>query len=252
MVTPSFSLTELATDYAQTRDASAREKVVEAAQPYVKSIAGYLFERFWKRVEFDDMVSDGNIGLLEAVDRYNPALAKFETYMHKRVEGSIYDGLRRRDFLKRSARIALKKMKVFVEKFKGENLVNPEKEDFRKAWVEAGYSPKMFEDFYFGVFLRRQEEGVTGQLGENNEQSFDGNFAERDIDFRDLFDKDLSELPDAHRAIFRAYILDDTTVEKAAGMVGLTGSRATQLKKYYFGPSGFFRRAKEQFGASVV
>lgn len=63
--------------------------------PMVKKIAGGLFvQRFFDGVPFEEYVQFGFEGLLQAFERYDPALgAKFETYAQHRIKGAIISGL---------------------------------------------------------------------------------------------------------------------------------------------------------------
>jgi RNA polymerase sigma factor for flagellar operon FliA len=63
-------------------------------------------------VEFDDLVSYGTFGLLDAIEKYNPAKeVKFKTYAMTRVRGAIFDELRTIDWIPRSIRQKAKRLK---------------------------------------------------------------------------------------------------------------------------------------------
>ncbi len=58
-----------------------------------------------RELDYDDLLSYGNMGLLDAIDRYNPALGyAFQTYAASRIRGAILDELRRFDWISRTGR----------------------------------------------------------------------------------------------------------------------------------------------------
>ncbi len=73
----------------------SRRELAEKYTPYVRSIAGKIKKTLSKDIEFDDLVSYGMVGLMEAADRFDAKYgANFMTFAYYRVRGAIYDGLR--------------------------------------------------------------------------------------------------------------------------------------------------------------
>lgn len=86
-------------------------KEAEAYMPFVRRIAGRMARRLPQSVELDDLMAAGTIGLMEALDRFDPQGGRsFETYAEFRVKGAILDELRRNDPLNRSTRTAQTRM----------------------------------------------------------------------------------------------------------------------------------------------
>ena len=62
-------------------------------------------------MDYEDVLSDGTIGLIEAVERFDPSTGvKFGAYAINRIRGSIIDQLRKADRLPRSARQNMRKV----------------------------------------------------------------------------------------------------------------------------------------------
>ena len=73
----------------------SRTELADKYTPYVRSIAGKIKKTLSKDIEFDDLVSYGMLGLMEAADRFDVKYgANFMTFAYYRVRGAIYDGLR--------------------------------------------------------------------------------------------------------------------------------------------------------------
>jgi RNA polymerase sigma factor for flagellar operon FliA len=84
-------------------DKTAREPLILAYMPLVKSIARRLREGLPASVEYDDLVSYGTFGLIEAIDKFEPERGfKFETFAVSRIRGGAIDGLRSMEWTPRN------------------------------------------------------------------------------------------------------------------------------------------------------
>ncbi len=91
--------------YTETRDEGVRERLVENYLPLVFDIAERMSKRLPDHLDVQDLISFGNIGLLDAVRRFDPAEGvKFSTFCNLRISGSIMDELRRIDWPSRQVR----------------------------------------------------------------------------------------------------------------------------------------------------
>ncbi|MEZ4569664.1 MAG: sigma-70 family RNA polymerase sigma factor [Thermomicrobiales bacterium] len=84
---------------------SLREDIVVQYAPLVRYVIGRLALRLPTGMDHEDLLGYGTIGLIEAVDRFDPTRGvKFETYAIQRIRGSIIDQLRRMDPVTRGIR----------------------------------------------------------------------------------------------------------------------------------------------------
>lgn len=80
-----------------------RDELVERYRPYVYSIAKQVSNTFPVRIDFEELVGYGMIGLLEAAERYDPRRkVSFVTFSYYRIKGAIFDGLRQMGILTRT------------------------------------------------------------------------------------------------------------------------------------------------------
>ncbi|MDC0714701.1 sigma-70 family RNA polymerase sigma factor [Stigmatella sp. ncwal1] len=78
-----------------------KKAILEKYGPYVRSLAATVRKQFNAQLELDELVSYGQIGLLEAADRFDPKVgANFLTFAHYRIKGAIFDGLRKMGILR--------------------------------------------------------------------------------------------------------------------------------------------------------
>jgi RNA polymerase sigma factor FliA len=82
-------------EFGTTRDPQLRQGLVRRYLEMTHRIAASLFaKRIHNTVSFDDYLQYGRVGLLEAIDRYDPAReASFETFAGYRIRGAILNGL---------------------------------------------------------------------------------------------------------------------------------------------------------------
>ncbi len=79
----------------------SRQEVLTKYGPYVRSLAAQVRKQFNSTLEMDELVSYGQVGLLEAAERFDPKVgANFLTFAHYRIKGAIFDGLRKMGVLK--------------------------------------------------------------------------------------------------------------------------------------------------------
>ncbi|NVI98963.1 sigma-70 family RNA polymerase sigma factor [Myxococcus sp. AM009] len=80
-----------------------RQVILEKYGPYVRSLAATVRKQFNAQLELDELLAYGQIGLLEAAERFDPKVgANFLTFAHYRIKGAIFDGLRKMGVLRGS------------------------------------------------------------------------------------------------------------------------------------------------------
>src|SRR6187401_2234336 len=92
-------------EFKRTGDRGLRDRLILTYAPLVKYVAGRLGSGPPAHVEEGDLVSYGLLGLIGAIERFDPDRdIKFETYAIARIKGSIIDELRSMDWVPRSVR----------------------------------------------------------------------------------------------------------------------------------------------------
>lgn len=92
-------------DYRSTVDPKVKDEIILEYAPLVKYIAQKIASRLPPNIELDDMISCGVIGLMDAIEKFDPTRDnKFKTYAEFRIRGAILDELRSQDWVPRSVR----------------------------------------------------------------------------------------------------------------------------------------------------
>lgn len=107
--------------YCANRTPQLREQIIIEYAPLVKLVAGRLSMYLGYNVEYEDLVSYGIFGLIDAIDKFDAAKnVKFETYASLRIRGAILDQIRKMDWIPRSVRNKQKKMDAACAKIEAE------------------------------------------------------------------------------------------------------------------------------------
>ena len=89
----------------KTLDPAERERLLTENLPEVRYIARRIYDRLPPQVQFDDLVHAGILGLIDAVDKFNPAKnVQLRSYARFRIRGAILDSLRQLDWSPRNLR----------------------------------------------------------------------------------------------------------------------------------------------------
>ena len=96
---------KLLEEYAKTKSPETREQLILEYAPLVKVVAGRLSMYLGYNVEYEDLVSYGIFGLIDAIDKFDCLKdVKFETYASVRIRGAVLDQIRKMDWIPRTIR----------------------------------------------------------------------------------------------------------------------------------------------------
>ncbi len=98
-------------------DGRLRDQLIMDYAPLIKFVAQRIASRLPSNIDIDDLISAGVIGLMDAIEKYDPSRDnKFKTYAEFRIRGAILDELRAQDWVPRSVRDKAKRIeRVFAD-----------------------------------------------------------------------------------------------------------------------------------------
>src|SRR6266704_2497486 len=100
----SATISDIWTAFIETRCSELRAELITAYSPLARFVVGRLGIPPTSLLDTEDLVSYGMIGLITAVDRYDPARGiRFEAFATPRIRGSVIDQLRSLNWLPRTA-----------------------------------------------------------------------------------------------------------------------------------------------------
>lgn len=212
-----------------------REKLIMEYAPLVKIIAGRLSMYLGYNVEYEDLVSYGIFGLIDAIDKFDYEKGiKFETYASLRIRGSILDQIRKMDWLPRTIRQKQKKMDNVLLKLEKELGRPATDEEMAK---ELGISLEEYYTWEGQTQASRLisideciEQGVEIQPNSSVKSRFDGpeSVIERQELKREL-EEALAILTEKERKVILLYYYEELTLKEISMIMEVSESRISQL-----------------------
>jgi len=207
------------------------EQMVRQHQLLVKRIAHHLMGRLPDSVQVDDLIQAGMIGLLEAVNKFDPGQgASFETYAGIRIRGAMLDEVRRGDWVPRSVHRnarAISDATRKVESVTGREAMGTE---------VAGQMGIDLEEFH-GMLADSRGARLFSleELSENDADSpdiMDDNPIE-DVHMADSFRQQLAAaietLPEREQLVLSLYYDEELNLKEIGAVLGVSESRICQI-----------------------
>jgi RNA polymerase sigma factor for flagellar operon FliA len=216
---------------------SMRNQIIMDYAPLIKYIAQKIAARLPSNIDLDDLFSAGVIGLMDAIDKYDPSREnKFKTYAEFRIRGAILDELRCQDWVPRSVREVNKKeerARAELEHIYGRPPTDKEVADFLQVPIE---------DFHERVgrtrvsMLSIEELGGT-QNGDRkslldcleNTNSKNPFVHLKNKALKDVITKAVEELPEKQKLVLSLYYYEDLNLKEIGRILEVTESRVSQL-----------------------
>lgn len=208
-------------EYMKGRSPDLRRKIAQQYLNLVNYVAGKCCAppgSSSRALEKGDLVQVGVIGLLDAIDRFDPMRGvKFETYAVIRIRGAIQDELRKLDWVPRSVR---KKAK------EAQDAAGP---DSMSSWLGNTYPQ--------GLLRLDEAEGKTVNSVPGEHYSIENASTEGSPDLaetvgadqlKDMLVRLLEKLPDDERLILTLYYYEDLTFKEIGHVLQLSESRVFQ------------------------
>ncbi len=202
----------------------------------VRRIAFTVGRRSAKNDELEDLVHHGLVGLLEALERYDPTQGvRLTTFVSTRVRGSMLDALRRRDFASRGARARLRELHRVEDELTGELGRHPTSEELASVLgVARTEVDRRRREFATGVVSSLDDPGDEARGGWHDRIADDGPSVERLVDLelgRGKLKEALAALSERERLVVALYYLEDLTIREIAEVVNLSPARVSQLHR---------------------
>lgn len=221
------------TDKTKTVD---RDQLINEYLPYVKRIVQRIAVHLPATVDVEDLMNVGVIGLIQAVDRYDPGRDnKFMTYAVFRIKGAVLSELRSRDYLSRSNRRKIRELENTYLKL--EQKLGRQVED-EEVVVELGvdleqiYRTKQISSISFisfeelGYSSREEKEKLLNYLVNNDDDALT---VTRLKEIKQAVANAIERLPEKERLVISLYYLEELTMKEAGKVLNITESRVSQI-----------------------
>jgi RNA polymerase sigma factor for flagellar operon FliA len=225
-------------DYRSTVDPKVKDEIIIEYAPLIKYIAQRIASRLPSNVELDDLISCGVIGLMDAIEKFDPTRDnKFKTYAEFRIRGSILDELRAQDWVPRSVREKAKLVErayAKIESAKGSPATDEEmckelsiNQDEFYDLLNKSKSVSVLNIDDSASFNKGDKKLISG-LMEDNKNSNPFN-AVANKGSRDKIKEGIAQLPEKQRLVLSLYYYEDLNLKEIGQVLNVTESRVSQL-----------------------
>lgn len=224
-------------DYANTKSPEIREKIILEYAPLVKVVAGRLSMYLGYNVEYEDLVSYGIFGLIDAIDKFDCLKdVKFETYASLRIRGAILDQIRKMDWIPRTIRQKQKRIDAAIKEIETQYGRSATDEEIAKLlgitdeeYLDWQSQMKITNVVSLNEFLEQGSE-VSNEAGNTKSAAFDSpeEILERD-ELKKMLAQALEILTEKERKVIVLYYYEDLTLKEISNILEVSESRISQL-----------------------
>ncbi|MBV8080533.1 MAG: RNA polymerase sigma factor WhiG [Actinobacteria bacterium] len=226
-------------EYRRTKDQAVRDRLIVTYAPLVKYVAGRLGSGLPAHVDEGDLVSYGLLGLIGAIERYEPDRdIKFETYAMARIKGAIIDELRALDWVPRSVRSRAREIERAIAELEAKVGRAPTDEEIA---AKVGISVEELEDSLTDI--SRSSIAALDELwsasGEGDQISLLDTIEDTsgprpadaldETETKELVADAISRLPEREKLVVTLYYYEELTLREIGEVLGVTESRVSQL-----------------------
>ena len=211
-------------------DGSLRGPFIEAHVDLVRYLALRIAGRLPAGVDIDDLIHDGIVGLIDAVDRFDPGRkVLFRTYAETRVRGAILDGLRRRDWRPRSVRSRRRDVDSTLMELES-HLGRAASEDEAAAAMGLPIDEyhALLLEITSGPLLSLDEMQDADDLAPDRHATRPDDSLEQQEKIDALVEQ-IGDLPERERRVLALYYVDGLNMKEVGEVLGVTESRVCQL-----------------------
>lgn len=215
-----------------------REDMILKYIPYVKYIASRLVSGKPPGIEFDDLISFGIIGLIDAIEKFDSSKGiKFETYATLRIRGAIIDELRKISWIPKSAFSKLSALNKAREEFEMKFNKEPSDDEIAKAMDITVEEVRQIQTYVNYVSLVSLDE-VFFNLDEDNlnlkniiedENSPQPDKIIEDNEQINMLSEAISMLPEKDKIILNLYYYEKLTLKEIGKILSISESRVSQI-----------------------
>ena len=227
-------------EYTKSKDQGTRDRLILTYAPLVKYVAGRLGSGLPAHVDEGDLVSDGLLGLIGAIERFDPDRdIKFETYAIARIKGSIIDELRAMDWVPRSVRSRARDIERAIGELERKLHRAPTDEeiadklgvstdDLNDSLTEIGRSSIAALDELWTVSSSGGDQvALIDTIEDTQGPEPQSELAQTEL--KEALGEAIARLPEREKLVVTLYYYEELTLREIGEVLGVTESRVSQL-----------------------
>ncbi len=235
----STKIDDIWTEFFATRRPELRNELIAAYAQLVRFVVGRLGIPQTSLLDAEDLYSYGMIGLINAIDRFDPARGvRFEAFATARIRGAVIDQLRALNWLPRSAVARVKQIEKALSRLE-QRLGRPATE--QEAATEIGVSLERYRQLLLemgivilsleaplGSLMQDDEVASLGDLLEDSHSPDPAEQAEQQ-ELMLLLNAAIDHLPERERLLLSLYYFEELTMKEISKVLHVSESRICQL-----------------------
>ena len=235
-------IAQLWKEYKGDGTPDARERLILHYSPLVKFVAGRVAAGLPQNIEQADLVSYGIFGLIDAIDKFDPARGfKFETYAISRIKGAIIDELRSIDWVPRSIRAKARAIERAYSKLENELRRSPgdaevaaelgvSEEELNSTLSQISFVGLVALDELLAAGNSGSDKGGSATVGDTiADRAHDPVEAFETDEMKHLLADAINRMPDRERLVLTLYYLEGLTLAEIGKLLNVTESRVCQI-----------------------
>ncbi|GAB2872058.1 FliA/WhiG family RNA polymerase sigma factor [Nocardioides pacificus] len=222
---PESSVEHLWRLYKESGDKDVRDRLVLQYSPLVKYVAGRVGSGLPATVESGDLVSDGVIGLMDAIEKFDLDRGlQFQTYAVPRIRGAIVDGLRASDWVPRSVREKIRDINMAQATLEHSLGRAPtDREVAVELKITVGELRKRYSETSYTSLVSAEASGIDDFAPATPAEGIDAD------DLPDGFLEAVHELPERDQVVVALYYWERLTLAEIGQVLQVSESRVSQL-----------------------
>ena len=221
--------------YRKSPTPEMREQIILEYAPLVKVVAGRLSMYLGYNVEYEDLVSYGIFGLIDAIDKFDMQKdVKFETYASLRIRGAILDQIRKMDWIPRTVRQKQKKIDEAIRNIEMRTGKNATDEQVagelgleQEELTEWQSRLKITNVISLNEFLEQGQEPVMDAMGNSHFSQPEDVVSESEL--KQVLEEALEVLTEKEKKVILLYYYEDLTLKEISKVLEVSESRVSQL-----------------------
>jgi RNA polymerase sigma factor for flagellar operon FliA len=215
----------------------AREELINKYFHLVKYVAGRISQNLPPNVEISDLINDGVIGLIDAVEKYDDDRGvKFETYAITRINGAIIDALRALDWVPRAIRQQARILERVINELETELGYAPPDELVAEKMGITSAQLATLQQKIRSTMIVSLEEPVASERGSDiplvdtiKDSETDVSLAVEQGQMREALAEAVDGLPPQERTVIKNYYFENKTLKDIKEILGVSESRVSQI-----------------------
>ena len=215
-----------------------RDQLISDYAPLIRFIAQRIALRLPPNIDIDDLISSGIIGLMDAIDKYDPSRDnKFRTYAEFRIRGAILDELRSQDWVPRSVRDKAKKIEKTSARLEQEHGRSvSEREVSSDMGLSLDKYHRMLARVRTVMLVPIDEVSGTRQVDQRNLlECMDNDVPKNPFislkikNLKQTLKENIEALPEKQKLVLSLYYYEELNLKEIGKILNVTESRVSQI-----------------------